>query len=78
MLQTFLLLTSDLGHHNGISGFGTLNIAFPYYCLEMDLRMNQTSICQSLCPILKKKEEICQSHNLICNTLLEVPLFSIY
>lgn len=36
-------------------------------CLEMDLRMNQTSSCRSLCPIKKKKKK-CQFHDLICFT----------
>lgn len=35
MLQTFLLLTSNLGHCNGSPGFGTLNVVFRYYHLKM-------------------------------------------
>lgn len=34
MLQNFLLLTSHLEHHDGNSGFGTLNVVFHHVVVE--------------------------------------------
>lgn len=39
VLQTFLLLTSNLGHQDGSSGFGTLNTDFYHHCLKTDLTL---------------------------------------